>query len=57
MDQLQRATGIKGIRKVSPTTVVVDTLSGSCRPASDLERRMWSLLLGLKDKIPDEVPE
>jgi hypothetical protein len=54
-EQLRRASGIRGIRTVSDTTVVVDLADGNCRPASALERRLWALLLGLRDVVPDSV--
>jgi hypothetical protein len=49
LSQIQASVGIKTVRKVSDTTVVVDYANGTCRPATELETRMWSLLLSLKE--------
>lgn len=42
--QLQELTGVKGIRKVSEHTVVVEFMNGTVRPATPLEVQLWHLL-------------
>ena len=41
MSKIAEQLGIKGIRQVSESTTVVDSLTGSCRPATSLEMKMW----------------
>lgn len=43
--QLAQEAGIKRIRKVSEDTHVVDFPNGTCRPATEVERRLWAVLL------------
>lgn len=42
--EIEEATGVKNIRRVSEHTVVVENVSGHCRPATPLEVILWSLL-------------
>lgn len=42
--EVEEATGVKAIRRVSEHTVVVENVNGNCRPATSLEVQLWSLL-------------
>jgi hypothetical protein len=42
--QLTDTTGIKNVRRVSETTVVLEFANGSVRPATRLELIMWAIL-------------
>jgi hypothetical protein len=42
--EIEEATGVRAIRRVSEHTVVVENVSGHCRPATRLEIALWSLL-------------
>lgn len=42
--EIEEATGVRNIRRVSEHTMVVENASGHCRPATSLEVSLWSLL-------------
>ena len=45
LGELKQAAGIDGIRNISPATAVVEYGNGHCRPATELEQRLWTVLL------------
>lgn len=45
---LKEYLGIKGIRKISEHTTVVETKNGGAYPAQDIVVKMWELLTGQK---------
>lgn len=47
--QILAAAEIKGIRAVSEHTVVIEDLTGGCRPATILERRLLHFLFANAD--------
>lgn len=53
---LAEQAGIRRFRRISQHTVVVEHLDGkSCHPATDLELRLWLLLGGVVDGVPERA--
>lgn len=46
--ELSELLNIKGLRRVSPHTVVIEHKKGGAEPASGIVQKMWELLTGEK---------
>jgi hypothetical protein len=50
--QVNELLGIRNIRRLSEHSTVVEFVSGHCRPATELEQRMYGVLGCAVDGVP-----